>query len=72
MGNITRIIFKATKKEASLCDFCETLWLKGESINKNTGHPYEMARKEEDKEYTIEDLSDLDQEHRNLKYIHMK
>lgn len=70
-GKIVKILLKVNGEEASLCNYCETLWLKDEEIKFNTGHPYDVARKD-DREYTLEVSEESDQEHRSAKYTKNK
>lgn len=71
-GTIKKVIIKMTGEEASLCDYCETLWLMGEEIKYNTGHPFDVVKQGEALEYTLEESEDEDQEHRSTKYTHAK
>lgn len=70
-GKIVTIVLKRTGDEATLCNYCETLWLKDEEIKFNTGHPYDIAKKD-DREYTLEVSEESDQEHRPAKYTKNK
>lgn len=71
-GQLLKIALKMTGEEATLCDFCETLWLKGEEIKYNTGHPYDEAKYVADREYTVEEAEEKDQEHRKAAYPKFK
>lgn len=66
-GKIVKIFLKVPQEEASLCNYCETIWLKDEEIRFNTGHPYDAARKD-DREYTLEVSEERDQEHRPARF----
>jgi transcription elongation factor Elf1 len=68
-GQLITIALKMRGEEAVLCDFCETLWLKGEEIKYDTGHPYNETR---DYEYIIEEAEDRDQDHRKAAYPEYK
>ena len=70
-GNIVAIAVKPSGDQASLCNYCETIWLKDEEIRFNTGHPYDATRKD-DREYTLEVSEGKDQEHRQAKFTKNK
>jgi hypothetical protein len=70
-GMIVSIVLKMSGDQASLCNYCETLWLQGEQIKYNTGHPYDVARKD-DREYTMEVSEEKDQEHRPAQFTDKK
>lgn len=71
-GKIIKVFLKTVDGEAMMCDFCETVWLRGEEIKCNTGHPFNITRKREDLEYTLGESEDKDQEHRSAEYTHIK
>ena len=70
-GQLINVVLKMTGEEAVLCDFCETLWLHGEEIAYNTGHPYDKGE-HGDKAYTIETSEEKDQEHKVVRYPNVK
>ena len=37
-GDVEEVRMRSTGKKAFLCDFCESLWFKGEIIDINTDH----------------------------------
>ncbi len=71
-GTIISIVMKMTGKEASLCDFCETLWEKGERISSESGSLLSVAKEGGVRDYTIEESEDKDQDHRSAAYSKFK
>lgn len=71
-GTIDRIKFKRTGRVAFLCDFCDTLWFDGENIDFSTGRDFELFLGSQDHEYTLDDLSEKNQEHGTVNYVHHK
>lgn len=68
-GLITTVCLKSTKKEAYLCNFCETLWVENEPISMDTGRPVDTLSYCEDREYTRGESENIDQEHRDTRYL---
>lgn len=64
-GLITSVVLKKSRQPAYLCDFCETLWLEGETITSTTGHPLNSGQ---DTEYTLEPAGVKDQENTSAEY----
>jgi uncharacterized Zn finger protein len=64
-GQLIRIILKMTGEDATLCDYCDTLWLKGEMISEATGHDYYVQGH---KEYLIDPSEEKDHDHKDAKY----
>ena len=62
-GTIVTIKFKKTGKSAFLCDFCQTVWFEGEDIALSTGHQLKTYTNSEDREYTLEEAEEKNQEH---------
>lgn len=71
-GTIVKIKFKKTSREAYLCEACEALWFTKDDISPNTGHSLETYVQAEGSEYTIEELQEIDQDHRPVKYADYK
>lgn len=68
-GELIRIILKMTGEKATLCDYCQTLWLIGEDISGSTGHDYYSLG---DREYMIDASDEKDHDHTSAKYTHTK
>jgi len=72
LGEIIRIRLKRDGSRAYLCDACESLWFEGEPIDFQTGHFLASYSRREDREYTVEEMDEEDQEHRQAKYVDFK
>lgn len=68
LGNIISVRFKDFTKNASLCDFCETLWIEDEKISINNGHSFRAYSRDFDQELSIEMLETEDQDHNPIEY----
>lgn len=66
-GIIEKIKFKKDGSIAFLCDSCESLWLENENISVKSIHTLSSFSKDQDIEYTIEKLSEKDQDHEPIK-----
>ena len=66
-GTIVKVELKKNGKIANLCDFCERMWLEGENIGKDAGHAL-SSYKNGEREYTIDDLEEKDQEHKPARF----
>ncbi|OGH13160.1 MAG: hypothetical protein A2687_05235 [Candidatus Levybacteria bacterium RIFCSPHIGHO2_01_FULL_38_26] len=65
-GKIVKVKIKKTGKVAFMCDFCERIWLEGEDIGRDPGHVMGTNRNGE-REYTLDDLEEKDQEHKSAR-----
>ena len=61
-GTIKEIVFKKDGKKGSLCDYCDALWLEGETIGIMSSHTLRSFSNSEDLEYTIEEINEKDQD----------
>ncbi len=71
-GTLNRMSFKNSGKQGYLCDFCNTVWLENENLNRNTGHPFDSLNQGESIEYILEEAEDKDQEHRSVQFPESK
>jgi len=62
-GVIVKIKFKKTGRIAYLCDFCESMWFEGETMDLTTGHSFEAYKETEGSEYSVTELSEKSQEY---------
>ncbi|MBP9718911.1 MAG: hypothetical protein KBD46_00385 [Candidatus Levybacteria bacterium] len=53
-GIVRKVTLKDKGQVAFLCNFCEMLWLEGEEIKENTGHPLDILTQGNAIEYTLE------------------
>ena len=65
-GEIKKIKFKETGMIGFLCDYCDALWLEGERIAVTSNRTLRSYTRDEDLEYSIEELDEKDQEHQPL------
>lgn len=68
-GTLVKIRFKDSGKGAYLCDFCESLWLEGTHVSLGTGYLLDSYQRGVEREYTLEENEDTDQEHRPARYV---
>ena len=62
-GTINKIVFKKNERVGYACDLCDAFWLEGESIGIESGHTLRSFSESEGLEYSIEELSEKDQDH---------
>ena len=72
LGEIIHIRLKRDGSRAFLCDACELLWFEGETIDFNTGHFLASYSRREDREYTVEESDEEEQEDKPVKYVNTK
>ncbi len=68
IGRIVHVILKMSGEEASLCDYCNTLWVEGEDINASSVITLDIAKASGDVEFTLEESEEEDQDHRSANY----
>lgn len=62
-GVLEKIQFTNDKKEAFLCDVCESMWFVGETITATTGHVLRGYQEGKGMEYSFIDTHEKDQDH---------
>lgn len=70
-GTIVKVKLKKNGKVAYLCDFCERMWFEGEDIDKDAGHTLGSHQNGE-REYTIGELEEKDQNHKPVRFVSPK
>lgn len=70
-GTIVKVKLKKNGKVAYLCDFCERTWFEGENIGKDPGHTLSTHQNGE-REYTLEEREEKDQDHRQVRFVSSK
>lgn len=71
-GTLVKIQFKETGKRAYLCDFCESLWLEGMDISLGTGFMLNSYQRGVEREYTLDEIDEKDQNHKSVHYVRYK
>lgn len=71
-GTLVRIKFKETGLRAFLCDYCESIWFEGRDISPNTAFMLRTFQRGIDREYTLDEAEDKDQEHRPARHVNYR
>lgn len=68
-GELKKIVFKKTRKNAYVCDYCSTFWMEDELIRYDTGHALDPYRPGDDYEYAVQELETVDEDHQAVKEV---
>lgn len=68
MGTIELVVLKMTGEEASLCEYCGTIWMGGEDIKATSGHPFDILTQGNSIEYIVEASKRQTQDETDIAY----
>lgn len=71
-GTIKKISFKDISKTAYICDFCDSMWFENEQIEFDTGRIFSSISGNKDLEYSVNELSEKDQNHGSVMYPNIR
>lgn len=67
-GTIRKIIIKSSQKINYLCEYCGMMWVPGEQIDFNTGHPIQSFTQGQDTEFVFGDVKEKDEDLKPVYY----
>ena len=71
-GELIKIRFKKNNSLAYLCTFCTIFWFANEEISAHSGRDLRAYSGEEEREYTVVELDEKDQEHKSASHVDFK
>lgn len=69
---LKKIELKGRDEIVLLCEFCDTYWEEGESVSQSTGKPFKDLTDSDNIEFNLKPLSEVDQEHEDASYTHVR